>query len=250
VAIDLNADVGESSGDWRTDDAAIMRSVTSASVACGGHCGDAASMRRTVDLAVEHGVSVGAHVSYADREGFGRRPLEVAPDDLAELVHEQVAALREVAAAAGTSVRYVKPHGALYNAVVHDVAQAGAVVRGVRRADPDLAVVALPGGELVGLARAAGLRVVEEAFLDRAYRDDGTLVPRTEPDAVLHDPAEIAARAVDLALRGRVTSRSGVPLDVGARTLCLHGDTGGAADLLASVRAVLEERGVELRAFA
>lgn len=250
MAIDLNADVGESFGDWSTDDASLLRLVTSASVACGGHCGDARSMRRTVELAVENGVSIGSHVSYADREGFGRRPRDVGADELADLVRSQVAALHDVATAAGTSVRYVKPHGALYNTVVHDTAQAGAVVRGVEATGLDLAVVTLPHGAFARLATEAGLRVVGEAFLDRAYRDDGTLVPRSDDGAVLHDQAEIAARAVDLAVRGRVVTRSGAAIPVEAATLCLHGDTGGAAGLLRSVRAALDDHGVEIRSFA
>ena len=250
ASIDLNADVGESFGDWRSDDAALLRSVTSASIACGGHCGDESTMRRTVDLAMDNRVTIGAHVSYADREGFGRRAVDVAPDELADLVSEQVAALQAVATAAGSGVRYVKPHGALYNTAARDTAQAGAVVRAVLRCDPSLAVVALPGGELARLAARAGLRVVGEAFLDRAYRDDGTLVPRTEPGAVLHDDREIADRAVSLALEGRVRAQTGAELDIDAATLCLHGDTDGAAGLLAAVRTALVESGVELRAFA
>lgn len=250
MVIDLNADVGESLGDWRTDDAAILRHVTSASVACGGHCGDATSMRRTVDLAVENGVVVGAHVSYADVEGFGRRPVDLPAEELSELVASQVAALQEVARAAGTEVRYVKPHGALYNTVVRDEVQADAVVRGVLHAGPGLAVVALLGGELARRAAAAGLPVAGEAFLDRAYRDDATLVPRGEPGAVLHGTDEIASRAVGLAVRGEVVAQSGVPLAVDARTLCLHGDTDGVAAMLAAVRGALEQAGVEVRAFA
>ena len=250
MAIDLNADVGESFGDWRTDDASLLRLVTSASVACGGHCGDAGSMRATVALAVQNGVSIGAHVSYADREGFGRRPMDVAQDELAELVRSQVAALHDIATGAGARVRYVKPHGALYNTVVHDTVQAEAVVRGVRATGLDLAVVALPGGALAQLAADTGLRVVGEAFLDRTYRDDGTLVPRTEDGSVLHDPAEIASRAVDVAVRGRVVARSGAEIPVDAATLCLHGDTGGAAELLRAVCAALADHGVEVRSFA
>lgn len=250
MAIDLNADVGESFGDWRTDDAAILRLVTSASVACGGHCGDADSMRRTVDLAAENGVTVGAHVSYADREGFGRRVVDLAPDALTDLVASQTLALQDAAAGAGTAVRYVKPHGALYNRVVRDTAQAQAVARGIGLSGLDLAVVTLPGSELARAADEAGLTVVGEAFLDRAYEDDGSLVPRTEPDAVLHDIGEIASRGVDLALRGSIVARSGVRLRVDARTLCLHGDTDGAVGLLAAVRTALVESGVELRAFA
>ena len=250
MAIDLNADVGESRGDWRTDDAAILRLVTSASVACGGHCGDATTMHRTVDLAVENGVSVGAHVSYADVEGFGRRFVDLAPDELADLVAEQIGALHDAATAAGTRVRYVKPHGALYNTVVHHTAQAEAVVRGIVRCDLGLAVVALPGGELARLAGDSGVRVVGEAFLDRAYRDDATLVPRSEPGAVLHGTDEIASRAVGLALRGEVVAQSGVPLAVDAQTLCLDGDTDVAAQMLVAVRRALEAAGVEVRSFA
>ncbi len=250
MRIDLNADVGESFDGWSTDDASLLRLVTSASVACGGHCGDAESMRRTVELAVENGVSVGAHVSYADREGFGRRPRDVAPEELAELVRSQVVSLHDVASVTGTRVRYVKPHGALYNTVVHDIAQAEAVVRGVEATGLGLAVVALPGGVLAQLAAEAGLRVVGEAFLDRAYRDDGTLVPRVEDGALLHDQDEIAARAIDLAVHGRLVARSGAVIHVEAATLCVHGDTGGATGLLRAVRSALDDHGVAVRSFA
>ncbi|HET7899757.1 MAG TPA: 5-oxoprolinase subunit PxpA [Candidatus Nanopelagicales bacterium] len=245
MRIDLNADVGESYGDWRTDDATILRSVTSASVACGGHTGDAASMRRTVDLAAENGVSIGAHVSYADPEGFGRRAVQVGAVELAGQLGAQLAALQEVARAAGALVRYVKPHGALYG--TRDADHASAVVRVV--ADAGLPVVALPRGEIARQAAAAGLRVVGEAFLDRGYLADGTLVPRTEAGAILHDVDEVCARAVSLVRDRNVVAVSGERIAVAAETLCLHGDTDGAASLLATVRVALEAAGVEVGAF-
>ncbi|AEW92595.1 MULTISPECIES: LamB/YcsF family protein [Streptomycetaceae] len=249
--VDLNADLGEGFGRWRlTDDEALLSVVTSANVACGYHGGDPATMRRVCEGAAAHGVAIGAQVSYRDLAGFGRRTMDVPPDELAAEVAYQIGALQVFARAAGSAVRYVKPHGALYNRCVHDDEQARAVVEGVRLAGPGLPVLGLPGSRLHAAAREAGLPVVAEAFADRAYTAAGTLVPRREPGAVVHDPDLVVARALGLARDRRVVSADGTPVEVAARSLCLHGDTPGAAALARRVRAALEAAGVRLGAFA
>jgi UPF0271 protein len=239
VLIDLNADVGESFGTWRLgDDHALLPLVSSANVACGFHAGDPLTLRRTVAHAVTHGVVIGAQVSYPDLVGFGRRAMDLTHDELEADVLYQLAALDGLARVAGARVRYLKPHGALYHRVLTDRAQADAVVAAVVAFDADLAVLTMPHGELAGAAEAAGVAVVAEAYADRAYRADGTLVPRSEPDAVLHDPSEVAEQAVRLALDGRF------------RSICLHGDTPGAVGLASTVRDALLAAGVQVRPFA
>lgn len=222
--IDLNADLGEGV----TDDEGLLAVVTSANVACGFHAGDEDTMRAVCRRAAALGVAVGAQVSYADRAGFGRRDLDVAPAVLEAQVAEQVAVLSAIALEAGTRVSYVKPHGALYNRVVHDAEQAGAVLRG----SGDLPVLGLPGSVLLRLAAGAGREARREGFPDRAYTPDGRLVPRSEPGAVLSDAAEIARRAVELA--------------PGVDSVCVHGDEPAAVRNARVVRAALEESGFEL----
>ncbi|MEU5889635.1 5-oxoprolinase subunit PxpA [Streptomyces sp. NPDC047461] len=251
TSIDLNADLGEGFGRWRlTDDEQLLSVVTSANVACGFHAGDAATMRRVCEQAAERGVRVGAQVSYRDLAGFGRRPMDVPPDELAAEVAYQIGALEVFARAAGTRVSYVKPHGALYNRVVHDDQQAGAVVDGVLLADATLPVLGLPGSRLLELAAKAGLPAVTEAFADRAYTDGGTLVPRGEEGAIVTDPDTVAERSVGLARDGAVTAHSGTRIEVRARSLCLHGDTAGAVELARRVRERLTASGVLVAAFA
>ncbi|WP_328882969.1 LamB/YcsF family protein [Streptomyces sp. NBC_00299] len=250
TSIDLNADLGEGFGRWQlTDDERLLSVVTSANVACGFHAGDAATMRRVCEQAAERGVRIGAQVSYRDLAGFGRRAMDVPPAELAAEVAYQIGALAVFARAAGTRVSYVKPHGALYNRVVHDEEQAGAVVDGVLLADAALPVLGLPGSRLLELAAKAGLGAVKEAFADRAYTEQGTLVPRGQEGAVVTDPEAVVERSVGLARSGVVTSHSGVPVAVRARSLCLHGDTPGAVELARLVRARLEESGVRVEAF-
>ncbi|MEV6026763.1 5-oxoprolinase subunit PxpA [Streptomyces sp. NPDC052036] len=249
--IDLNADLGEGFGRWRlTDDERLLSVVTSANVACGFHAGDAATMRRVCELAAERGVRIGAQVSYRDLAGFGRRAMDVPPAELAAEVAYQIGALEVFARAAGSRVAYVKPHGALYNRVVHDERQAEAVVDGVLLADAALPVLGLPGSRFLKVAEKAGLPVVTEAFADRAYTDEGTLVPRGEDGAVITEPDTVVGRSVGLARSGTVTARSGRAIPVRARSLCLHGDTPGAVDLARRVRAELEAAGVRVEAFA
>jgi 5-oxoprolinase (ATP-hydrolysing) subunit A len=251
TSIDLNADLGEGFGRWRlTDDERLLSVVTSANVACGFHAGDAVTMRRVCELAAERDVRIGAQVSYRDLAGFGRRAMDVPPAELAAEVAYQIGALEVFARAAGARVAYVKPHGALYNRVVHDEEQAAAVVDGVLLADAALPVLGLPGSRLLELAGKAGLPVVTEAFADRAYTDTGTLVPRTLEGAVVTDPDAVVERSLGLARSGEVVSHTGTRIEVRARSLCLHGDTLGAVDLARRVRERLAASGVRVEAFA
>ena len=249
--IDLNADLGESFGQWTLgDDDALLDLVTSANVACGFHAGDPTVLRRTCERAAERGVVIGAQVGYRDLAGFGRRFIDVEPDDLTNDVLYQIGALEAFARVAGTRVHYVKPHGALYNAIVHHEAQAAAVVDAVRRYDPSLPVLGLPGSVWLRLAEEAGLTVVPEAFADRAYTPEGTLVPRREPGAVLHDPDEVAQRCVRMTTRGEVVAVDGSVVPVRAASLCVHGDSPGAVAMARAVREQLEAAGVTVAAFA
>ena len=248
--IDLNADLGESFGRWTLgDDEAMLDVVTSANVACGFHAGDPRGLLRVCEQAAQRGVVVGAQVGYRDLAGFGRRFIDLDPADLLADVVYQIGALQGVCAAAGTSVRYVKPHGALYNAVVSHEAQASAVVEAIRRVDASLPLLGLPGSVLLTLAEAAGIPTVTEAFADRAYTAAGTLVPRSEPGAVLHDPETVAERAVRLAVTGQVDAVDGTAVQVRAASLCVHGDSPGAVSMATAVRAGLEAAGVTLAPF-
>ena len=251
ATVDLNADLGESYGRWQLgDDEALLRVVTSANVACGFHAGDPATLVRTCALAAEQGVSVGAQVGYHDLAGFGRRFVDVSPDDLYADVVYQIGALDAVARSQGTRVRYVKPHGALYNTVVHHQGQAAAVVRAVSELDPTLPLLGLPGSVLLDLAEDAGIPTIREAFADRAYTDDGTLAPRSEPGAVLHDADEIADRARRMVVEGVIETTSGDTVAVDADSVCLHGDSPDAVAAATAVRAVLADAGVTIRPFA
>ncbi|MFF0012530.1 LamB/YcsF family protein [Streptomyces sp. NPDC005374] len=249
-SIDLNADLGEGFGRWQlTDDEQLLSVVTSANVACGFHAGDAATMRRVCELAAAGGVRVGAQVSYRDLAGFGRRAMDVPSAELTAEVAYQIGALEVFARAAGTRVSYVKPHGALYNRIVHDEEQAAAVVDGVLLADATLPVLGLPGSRFLEAAGKAGLPGVTEAFADRAYTEEGTLVPRGQEGAVVTDPDAVVERSLGLARDRAVLSRSGARIEVAARSLCLHGDTPGAVELARRVRDRLEASGVRVEAF-
>ena len=249
--VDLNADLGESFGAWKLgDDDALMKIITSANVACGFHAGDPLTLRRTCALAVAQGVTIGAQVSYRDLAGFGRREMEVPPDELAAEVLYQISALDGIARTEGAQVRYVKPHGALYNRAVRDSVQAAALVDAIRSYDRTLPLLTLAGSQAAQVAQAQGLTVIGEAFADRGYNDDGTLVPRGQPGAVRTDPAEVAARAVAMVTRGQVQSANGRTVPIAARSLCIHGDTPGAVTLALAVRRGLAEAGVRLAPFA
>jgi len=248
AAIDLNADLGETVDGLPTaDDEALFAVISSASIACGGHAGDDASMREAVARAAAHGVAVGAHPSYPDRARFGRQRLAIAGDELRKSVGAQLGAL----VAAGADVRYVKPHGALYHAIRDDLEQAQAVASAVvelserlGRAVPILGLT----GQIAAAARAAGIPFRHEAFLDRGYRADGTLVPRGEPGALLRGPDVVAARAVRLATDGAVDAVDGTIVRTDAVSLCIHGDTADAVAMAHAVRAALDAADVEVSA--
>jgi len=250
-AIDLNSDLGESFGAWSMgDDAAMLEIVTSANVACGFHAGDPLGILRTLEAAAARGVVVGAHVAYPDLVGFGRRNMAVAPEQLSADVVYQIGALQGLARTAGTEVRYVKPHGALYNTIASDKAQAAAVIEAVLRVDPQLKLVCLASSPLIGWAREAGLHCVAEAFADRAYTAQGTLVSRNRPGAVLHDPRLIARRMLRLVREGVVESEDGQVIELQADSICVHGDSPDAVDIARTVRHCLLEAGATLRSFA
>jgi UPF0271 protein len=251
ASIDLNSDVGESFGRWTLgDDSAMFQSVSSANVACGFHAGDPSVIRATSAKAAQAGVVIGAHVGYRDLAGFGRRFLDVDPAELADDVVYQIGALQALAATAGARVKYVKPHGGLYNAIVTHTAQAQAVVDAVKAVDPDLAVLGLPGSEVLRLAEKAGLRPVTEAFADRAYNPDGTLVSRSKPGAVLHDPAEVAEHVLRMATEQRIMAIDGSILNVRAESICVHGDSPGAVAMATAVKSALSDAGVSIAPFA
>ncbi len=251
AGIDLNSDLGESYGRWVLgDDEAVLGLVTSANVACGFHAGDPSTLRRTCAMAAGQGVVVGAQVGYPDLAGFGRRFIDVEPGQLADDVVYQLGALDGMCRVAGTAVRYVKPHGALYHATVHHEGQAGAVVAAVRDFDATLPVLGLPGSELLRAAEAAGLRAVPEFFVDRGYTPDGELVPRAEPGALLDDPDAVAARVLRMVTDGVVTAVDGSDVTVTAESACVHGDSPGAVEMARAVRDALADAGVELRPFA
>ncbi|GAC1324644.1 MAG: 5-oxoprolinase subunit PxpA [Mycobacteriales bacterium] len=249
-AIDLNSDLGEGFGRWTlSDDAALLDVVTSANVACGFHAGDPGILRRVCAQAAERGVTIGAQVGYRDLAGFGRRFLDIAPAELVDDVIYQIGALDGFARVAGDRVRYVKPHGALYNAVVTHEAQAAAVVEAVRLYDASLPILGLHDSAVLRLAVATGIPVVSEAFADRAYTPEGRLVPRSSPGAVLDDVEEVVARCVELARAGTVHAVDGTVVDVRPRSVCVHGDTPGAVAMARRVRAALAEAGIRVEPF-
>lgn len=249
--IDLNADVGEGFGQYRLgDDAHLLPLLSSANVACGFHAGDPITMRETVAAAVRHSVAVGAHPGYPDLQGFGRRDLGATPAEITAYVLYQIGALDVICRASGTRLRYVKAHGALYNRGAADPVVAAAIVEAVRLADPALVVLGLAGSHLIDAGRAAGLRTAAEAFADRAYASDGSLVPRSVPGAVVHDVEAVVARALRLVAAGRVTSVDGSEVAVQADSLCVHGDTPGALALVRAIRARFAAEGIVVAAFA
>lgn len=249
--MDLNADLGESFGTWTMgDDAAMLPLVTSASVACGLHAGDPVTMLDTCREAYELDVRVGAHLGYPDLAGFGLRAMDITFDDLFGAVLYQLGALDGVAHAVGASVDYVKLHGALYERTVRDAEQASAVVAAIQAYDPGLPVLGFAGSALLGIAKDAGHPVFSEAFADRAYLPDGTLVPRAQDGALLHDAGQIVERAVRLATKGEVEAVDGTVLRIKPDSLCLHGDSPGSIETATAIRAALVGAGVELESFA
>ncbi|NRQ31059.1 LamB/YcsF family protein [Nonomuraea sp. NN258] len=250
MVIDLNADLGEGFGIWRLgDDLALLDIVTSANVACGFHAGDPVTIRRTCAAAVDRGVAIGAQVSYRDLAHFGRREMDVEPEELCAEVLYQLAAVDGIARAMGGRVSYVKPHGALYNRICRDEVQAAAVIEAVADYDRSLPVLTLPGSAVHAVAAAEGVTTVNEAFADRAYTPQGTLVPRRQAGAVLHDAVAVSARALQMAVEGSVTAVDGSSVPMSARSLCVHGDTPDAVGLARAVRNDLLAAGVVLQAF-
>lgn len=250
MRIDLNSDLGEGFGRWQVgDDEALLSIVTSANVACGFHAGDPSVLRRTTAAAAERGVAVGAHVGYRDLAGFGRRFLDVAPAELTNEVVYQLGALAAFTRLAEDRIRYVKPHGALYNAIVHHEQQAAAVVEAVKAFDPALPVLGLPGSRFLRLAEDAGLPVYREAFADRAYTPQGALVPRDQPGAVLRDPETIAERCLRIADGRPVEAVDGTEILIGADSLCVHGDSPGAVGITRAVSGRLRAEGVTIAPF-
>jgi UPF0271 protein len=247
--IDLNADVGESFGAYALgDDEALMRSITSASVAAGFHAGDPTVLRRTIRLAMVQGVAVGAHPSFPDLVGFGRREMRLSAAETEDLVLYQIAAVAGVAASEGVRLQHVKPHGALFNMAAVDAALAGAIARAVAAFDPSLILFGLAGSEILAAGRAAGLRVASEVFADRAYERDGSLRHRTKPGAVIHDAAAVVARAVRMVKDRSVDASDGTAVALEPDTICVHGDTPGAHLLAAKLREGLETAGIGVRA--
>ena len=246
MRIDLNADVGEECG----DDAALIPLLTSANVCCGAHAGGPETMRRTVALCLRHSVRIGAHFSYPDRVHFGRRELDLPGQELQDSVLQQLHALEAVVQAAGSRVYYFKAHGALYNRMARDAAVADVVLAALKDFDPSLPLLTLPDSEASRRAAAVGIAAVGEAFADRGYRDDGRLQPRGEPDALLTDAGAVSARALGWLREGMMLSVSGKPFALPARSLCVHGDTPGAVQLVSALRAALLQAGVALEAFA
>ena len=249
--IDLNSDLGESFGPWPMgDDVSMLALVTSANIACGFHGGDPAGILTVLKEAARRGVTVGAHVGYRDLAGFGRRNMDPSSAELVGDTIYQIGALQGLATAAGTRVRYVKPHGALYNTIAHDARQAADVIAGIKAIDPALTLMALAGAPIVEQARAAGLTVVCEAFADRAYNADGSLVSRRLEGSVIHDPQAVAARVLRLVTEGRLTAIDGTDIALEAQSICVHGDNPAAVAIARGLREALISSGVTLKPFA
>lgn len=250
-SIDLNSDLGEGFGPWPMgDDVSMLAIVTSANIACGFHAGDPAGILPVLKEAASRDVSVGAHIGYRDLVGFGRRNMEPSSAELVGDTVYQIGALQGLAKAAGTAVRYVKPHGALYNTIAHNARQAADVIEGIKAVDSSLVLMALAGAPIVEQARTAGLTVVCEAFADRAYNPDGSLVSRRQAGSVLHDPQAIAERMLRMVNEGRITAIDGTDIPLAAQSICIHGDTPAAVAIARSLRKTLSARGVELKSFA
>ena len=250
MRIDLNSDLGESFGAWPMgQDAALMESISSANVACGFHAGDPGAMRATIALAREKGVAIGAHPGFQDLVGFGRREIKASPAEVEDLVLYQVSALAGMAAAQGMTLQHVKAHGALYNMACRDRALADAIAKAVASLDRSLILFGLPDSELLRAGEAAGLPVAAEVFADRAYDPDGSLTSRAKPGSVIHDTPTVVARAIKMVRDKQVIAVDGSTIALGADTICLHGDTPGAADHARAVKAGLENAGISIKNF-
>jgi UPF0271 protein len=243
--IDFNCDMGESFGAYKMGlDEEVIKYITSASIACGFHAGDPMWMRRTVSLAEENGVAVGAHPSFPDLAGFGRRNMAVTPEEARNDVVYQMGALQ--AFTRSKRLQHVKPHGAMYNQAVNDEALARAICEAVLETEPDMVLLALSGSRWVEIAEDMGVRVAREIFADRALNHDGTLVSRSVPGSVIHDTDEVVERSLRMVTEGKATSLTGETIDVRADSLCLHGDTPGAVEMAKALRQALESEGVDI----
>lgn len=245
ISIDLNCDMGEGFGPWTMGkDSELMRYISSASIACGFHAGDASVMRRTVEQALRAGVSIGAHPSYPDLQGFGRREMHLTSNEVFDIILYQVAALKGICESLGARLSHVKPHGALYNLAARDAETARAIVEAVKSLDANLLIYGLSGGVLTHLAKECGLRAMQEAFVDRSYESDGTLTPRREDGALVSDPDIAASQALQLAKENSVKSKTGETVKIAVDTLCIHGDGPNAVQIARSVRRHLDEAGI------
>jgi len=248
LTVDLNCDMGESFGPWKMgNDAEIMSFVSSVNIACGFHAGDATVMRRTAALALEKGLAVGAHPGYQDLQGFGRRKMTLAPQELADIILYQVSAMKGICESMGGSLRHVKPHGALYNQAAGDAELSRAIVQAVKAIDPKLVLYGLSGSHLISEARNAGLSAASEVFADRSYQADGSLTPRSRPDALIEETETAVRQAVAMVKDGRVLSTAGDPVQVDADTICIHGDGANAVAFAEAVNRALTEQGVSIR---
>jgi UPF0271 protein len=249
MRVDLNCDMGESFGRWELGaDAEVMPHITSANIACGAHAGDPAVMRRTLRLAHEHGVACGAHPGFADLAGFGRREIPMTPEEIADLVIVQIGALQAIARSDGIRLTHVKPHGALYNMAARLPVLADAIAGAVASLDTSLVLFCLAGSPMIAAAERAGLTAAAEGFADRSYEPDGSLTPRSVAGSVIHDRQQVVARAVRMVRESRVTARNGEDIDLRVETICVHGDTRGAADLARALRAGLDAAGLTVAA--
>lgn len=249
-SIDLNSDLGEGFGAWAMgDDAAMLGVVSSANIACGFHAGDPAGILKTVEKAVEKNVVIGAHVSYPDRVGFGRRDMDLTSEELIGDIIYQIGALQGIAKAAGARVCYVKPHGALYNHIANHERQGLAVIKAMKMVDPSLVLMGLAGTKIIDLARQEGLGTVAEVFADRGYTPEGLLVSRHAPGAVLHDPQEVAERMVAFVRTGEVVAQDGTRIKIAAQSICLHGDSPGAVAMAQEIRRRFQEERIVIRSF-
>ena len=249
-SIDINCDIGESFGPWKMGaDDDVMPNITSANVACGAHAGDPRVMRRTVRAAKQHGVSVGAHPGYADLQGFGRREIQADPAEVEDSLIAQIGALAAIAKAESVPLRHVKAHGALYNQAARDRRLAAAIAAAIKAFDPSLVMFGLPKSPMIEAGVEAGLRVAAEGFADRSYEPDGSLTPRSRPGAVIHDPEVVVERAVRMIRDGIVLTVTGQEIPLKIDTLCVHGDTPGAAELVKRIRAGFEAAGIQVRPF-
>lgn len=249
LSIDLNCDMGEAFGPWPMgSDSELMKYISSANIACGFHAGDASTMRRTVELAVEHGVAIGAHPGYPDLQGFGRRNMSLSPQEVYDQVVYQIAALKGICVTRGAILRHVKPHGALYNHSAKDEPTAAAIAEAVRNVDTELILYGLSGSALISAAQSAGLRTASEVFADRTYRSDGSLTPRSEKNALISNTEEALSQAIQMIETATVTAGDGKMVELVVDTICIHGDGEHAVEFAATIRHELDSRGVSVAA--